>query len=75
MTATVSAPDAPAVPTALAPLRPRWELPSLAVLLLGTGVLYLWNLSASGWANSFYAAAVQAGTQNWTAFFLSLIHI
>ena len=32
-------------------------------------MLYLWNLSASGWANSFYAAAVQAGTQNWTAFF------
>ncbi|MDN5915066.1 MAG: glycosyltransferase family 39 protein [Pseudonocardia sp.] len=37
-------------------------------MLLGTGLLYLWNLSASGWANSFYAAAVQAGTQSWTAF-------
>ena len=49
--------------------RPAWELPGLLVLLLGTGVLYLWNLSASGWANSFYAAAVQAGTQSWTAFF------
>ena len=69
MTATLSASGAPApVPTAAAPLRPRWELPSLAVLLVGTGVLYLWNLSASGWGNSFYAAAVQAGTQNWTAF-------
>ncbi len=32
-------------------------------------MIYLWNLSASGWANTFYAAAVQAGTQNWTAFF------
>jgi len=39
------------------------------VLLIGTAAFYLWNLSASGWANSFYAAAVQAGTQNWTAFF------
>ncbi len=68
MTATVGvAPES--VPTAARPLRPRWELPSLAVLLVGTGALYLWNLSASGWANSFYAAAVQAGTQNWTAFF------
>ena len=42
MTATLnaSAPDPAAptpVPTAAAPLRPRWELPSLAVLLLGTG--------------------------------------
>lgn len=40
---------------------------ALAALLLGTGVLYLWNLSASGWANSFYSAAVQAGSQDWTA--------
>ena len=39
------------------------------MLLVGTAGLYLWNLSASGWANSFYAAAVQAGTQSWTAFF------
>lgn len=40
---------------------------ALGALLLGTGVLYLQNLSISGWANSFYAAAVQAGSQNWTA--------
>lgn len=37
------------------------------VLLVGTAVLYLWNLSASGWANSFYSAAAQAGASNWTA--------
>ncbi len=37
------------------------------VLLIGTAVLYLWNLSASGWANSFYSAAAQAGASNWTA--------
>jgi 4-amino-4-deoxy-L-arabinose transferase-like glycosyltransferase len=30
-------------------------------------VLYLWNLSASGWANAFYTAAAQAGAGNWTA--------
>ncbi len=36
-------------------------------LLAVTAVLYLWNLGASGWANSFYAAAVQAGSQSWTA--------
>ena len=37
------------------------------VLLAATAVLYLWNLSASGWANGFYSAAAQAGAQNWTA--------
>ena len=40
---------------------------ALAVLLAGTAALYLWNLSASGWANSFYSAAAQAGASNWTA--------
>ncbi len=40
---------------------------ALAVLLIGTAALYLWNLSASGWANSFYSAAAQAGANNWTA--------
>jgi 4-amino-4-deoxy-L-arabinose transferase-like glycosyltransferase len=38
-------------------------------LLLGTALLYLWGLGASGNANSFYAAAVQAGTKSWKAFF------
>jgi 4-amino-4-deoxy-L-arabinose transferase-like glycosyltransferase len=42
---------------------------AVAVLLAGTAVLYLWNLGASGYANSFYAAAVQAGTKSWKAFF------
>jgi 4-amino-4-deoxy-L-arabinose transferase-like glycosyltransferase len=37
------------------------------VLLAMTAALYLWNLSASGWANSFYSAAAQAGASNWTA--------
>ena len=40
----------------------------LASLLVGTAVLYLWGLSASGYANSYYSAAVQAGSQSWTAF-------
>ncbi|MFI5840756.1 ArnT family glycosyltransferase [Catenuloplanes sp. NPDC051500] len=40
---------------------------ALAVLLAGTALLYLWNLSSSGYANSFYAAAVQAGSQSWKA--------
>ncbi|WP_459548312.1 glycosyltransferase family 39 protein [Nocardia sp. X0981] len=47
----------------------RWEHPASAVLLLATGLSYLYNLSANGWANSFYAAAVQAGSESWKAFF------
>jgi 4-amino-4-deoxy-L-arabinose transferase-like glycosyltransferase len=42
---------------------------ALVALLAGTAVLYLWSLSASGYGNSFYAAAVQAGSQSWKAFF------
>ncbi len=47
----------------------RWERPALLGLLLVTAMLYIWNLGASGWANSFYSAAVQAGSVDWTAFF------
>jgi 4-amino-4-deoxy-L-arabinose transferase-like glycosyltransferase len=47
----------------------RWERPSFLGLLVLTGILYLWNLTSSGWANSFYSAAVQAGSTNWEAFF------
>ncbi len=43
--------------------------PALLALLLATGLLYLWGLGASGWANSFYSAAVQAGSASWKAFF------
>ncbi|GAB3564979.1 glycosyltransferase family 39 protein [Arthrobacter alkaliphilus] len=47
-------------------LRHRVEL---GIALLATAVLYLWNLGASGWANPFYSAAAQAGSQDWTAWF------
>ncbi|MGC4770649.1 ArnT family glycosyltransferase [Micromonospora sp. DT44] len=46
-----------------------WTRPALLALLLGTGLLYLWGLGASGWANSFYAAAAQAGSVSGKAFF------
>ncbi|MCW3042304.1 MAG: hypothetical protein JWL57_462 [Actinobacteria bacterium] len=47
---------------------PHWVRPGLLVLLVGTGLLYLWALSANGMGNDFYAAAVQAGTRSWRAF-------
>jgi len=46
-----------------------WVRPALLALLAATALLYLWSLGASGWANSFYAAAVQAGSKSWKAFF------
>jgi 4-amino-4-deoxy-L-arabinose transferase-like glycosyltransferase len=81
--AAPSAPSAPSAPTwPPGPRRGRfgrfirgkesdapWVRPALLILLVGTAVLYLWDLGASGWANSFYSAAVQAGTKSWKAFF------
>jgi 4-amino-4-deoxy-L-arabinose transferase-like glycosyltransferase len=49
------------------PPEPRWTRPAFWALLAGTAVLYLWGLGSSGWANSYYAAAAQAGTQDWKA--------
>jgi 4-amino-4-deoxy-L-arabinose transferase-like glycosyltransferase len=72
----------PATPTPVRPeqTRRRWWRPvalagrrgervSLGILLAATTALYLWGLGASGYANDFYAAAVQAGTKSWKSFF------
>jgi 4-amino-4-deoxy-L-arabinose transferase-like glycosyltransferase len=48
---------------------PQWARPALLGLLALTALLYLWDLSRNGYANDFYAAAVQAGTKSWKAFF------
>ena len=48
---------------------PSWARPALLGLLALTAVFYLWNLTASGYANSFYSAAAQAGSESWKAFF------
>ncbi|MFH9239709.1 ArnT family glycosyltransferase [Streptomyces anulatus] len=66
----------PPIPASAPPPRPsepdpgpRWARPALYGLLLAVGLAYFWNLSASGYANSFYSAAVQAGSQSWKALF------
>jgi 4-amino-4-deoxy-L-arabinose transferase-like glycosyltransferase len=48
---------------------PGWARPALLGLLALTAILYLWNVTRNGWANDFYAAAVDAGTKSWKAFF------
>ena len=61
----------PAVEQPPAPVSPQrsWERPALAGLLAATALLYLWDLGSSGYANTFYAAAAQAGSESWKAFF------
>jgi len=44
-----------------------WDRVCLAVLLVGTAVMYLWNITINGMGNQFYAAAAQAGSANWEA--------
>jgi 4-amino-4-deoxy-L-arabinose transferase-like glycosyltransferase len=60
---TTVRPDAETTP------RARWPRLALAGLLAATGALYLCNLSATGYANTFYAAAAQAGSRSWSAWF------
>ena len=79
MTATSTQPGPapaarPARPSAAArllrarPGDPAWARPALLALLAATGLLYMAGLSRNGWANEFYAAAAQAGTESWKAF-------
>jgi 4-amino-4-deoxy-L-arabinose transferase-like glycosyltransferase len=64
---TGTAPPAPEPDLAPTGVGPGWARPARWALLAATALAYLWNLSASGYANSFYAAAAQAGAQSWKA--------
>ncbi|MGW7048668.1 ArnT family glycosyltransferase [Streptomyces avermitilis] len=46
-----------------------WERRAFWALLLIAAVAFLWDLGASGFGNEFYAAATQAGGENWKAAF------
>ncbi|CAN5181584.1 glycosyltransferase family 39 protein [soil metagenome] len=60
--------DAPDALRAAAPApASRWDRGALAGLLVATAVLYLWNITANGMGNQFYAGAAQAGSKNWEA--------
>ena len=79
MTALLENPAASPAPMADPPARlhrrkrtstdPRWVRPSYYGMLALTALLYFWDLSISGWANAFYSAAAQAGSQSWKAWF------
>ena len=46
-----------------------WVRPALAGVLLLAAVLYIWNLTVSGYANTYYSAAALAASQSWSAWF------
>ncbi|MCT9623757.1 glycosyltransferase family 39 protein [Pseudarthrobacter equi] len=53
--------------------RLSWEQVGLAVLLMATAASFLWGLDRNGWANPYYSAAAQAGSQDWKAFFFGAL--
>ncbi len=67
MTVTIESPGTVAAQAVTHPARLSPQRLALLVLLVATGGLYLWDLKHSGWANAFYSAAAQAGSQSWKA--------
>ena len=52
------------------PSRSGWIVAGIAV---ATAVLYTWQLSDAGFANSYYTAAVKSASVDWKAFFFGAI--
>jgi 4-amino-4-deoxy-L-arabinose transferase-like glycosyltransferase len=50
-----------------------WVLPATAGVMALAGVLYLVNLTVSGYANVFYSGAAWAASQSWAAWFMGSI--
>ncbi len=68
LTDTTERPLAAEVPAEQGSREDRWPRIGLALLLVATAAFWTVGLSKNGWANAFYAAAVQAGTKSWKAF-------
>jgi len=50
-----------------------WMLPATLGVILLAGVLYLVNLTVSGYANVYYSGAAWAAAQSWSAWFMGSI--
>jgi len=50
-----------------------WVRPAALGIGLLAAVLYVWNLAANGYANTYYAAAAQAAAQSWVAWFFGSV--
>ncbi len=51
------------------PADPAWVRPALIAVLALASALCLWNLTASGMSNEYYAAATKSASQSWKAWF------
>ena len=51
------------------PKRGKLDWAAFIALMAASFAVFFWNLTASGYANEFYSAAAQAGSQDWEAFF------
>jgi len=50
-----------------------WIVPATLSVLVLAAVLYVVNLTVSGYANTYYSAAALAGSQSWSAWFFGSI--
>jgi 4-amino-4-deoxy-L-arabinose transferase-like glycosyltransferase len=48
---------------------PAWVRPTLIAVIALAAVLCLWNLTANGYSNTYYAAAAKAASESWKALF------
>ena len=70
MTSTLETQAPPADDDSAPPTRltaATWNRVGLVVLLVGTAVMYLWDITTNGMGNQFYAAAAEAGSKDWEA--------
>src|SRR4029079_2371720 len=55
------------------PADPVWVRPSLIAIIAMAGALCLWDLTISGYANTYYAAAARAASESWKAWFFGAL--
>jgi len=81
---TISQPEAvrtfaPGIPALLGRLTgarsagAAWAVPAMVGVTLTAAILYLVNLTVSGYANTYYSAAALAGSQSWSSWFFGSI--
>ncbi len=55
------------------PADPVWVRPALVLVLAVAAGLCLWDLTASGYSNTYYAAAAKAASVSWKAWFFGAL--
>src|SRR6185295_19108304 len=55
------------------PADPAWVRPALLAIVALAAALCLWDLTISGYANTYYAAAVRSASESWKAWFFGAL--